>query len=150
MVSLDALERAEKGEGVNRIERTEGIAAALRLSDLSVTLDTGKAVVKDAEGDLEVAHLSNQGQAIELGTKIDALIGLGLEGEEGVEAGAEAGASRRRASVRHSRRLIMCSPSSRRLTGVARAQPRSTTSEPRRPAWQRLRWGVWTTTRSRL
>jgi vitamin B12/bleomycin/antimicrobial peptide transport system ATP-binding/permease protein len=52
MVSLDALERAEKGEGVNRIERTEGTAAALRLSDLSVTLDTGKAVVKDAEVDI--------------------------------------------------------------------------------------------------
>ena len=34
MVSLDALERAEKGEGVNRIERTEGTGAALRLSDL--------------------------------------------------------------------------------------------------------------------
>src|SRR4051812_49654095 len=52
MVSLDALERAEKGEGINRIERTEGTAAALRLSDLSVTLDTGKAVVKDAEVDI--------------------------------------------------------------------------------------------------
>jgi putative ATP-binding cassette transporter len=52
MVSLDALERAEKGEGVSRIERTEGTAAALRLSDLSVTLDTGKAVVKDAEVDI--------------------------------------------------------------------------------------------------
>src|ERR1700704_7090309 len=52
MVSLDALERAEKGEGVARIERTEGTAAALRLSNLSVTLDTGKAVVKDAEVDI--------------------------------------------------------------------------------------------------
>src|ERR1700716_2918909 len=52
MVSLDALERAEKGEGVSRIERTEGTAAALRLSDLSVTLDTGTAVVKDAAVDI--------------------------------------------------------------------------------------------------
>src|SRR5258707_6041735 len=52
MVSLDALERAEKGEGVSRIDRTEGNAAALRLSNLSVTLDTGKAVVKDAEVDI--------------------------------------------------------------------------------------------------
>ena len=42
MVSLDALERAEEGEGVNRIERTEGTGAALRLSDLSVTLDTAR------------------------------------------------------------------------------------------------------------
>jgi vitamin B12/bleomycin/antimicrobial peptide transport system ATP-binding/permease protein len=53
MVSLDALERAEEGEGVSRIEHSEGGAsAALRLSDLSVTLDTGKAVVKDAEIDI--------------------------------------------------------------------------------------------------
>ena len=43
------LKGASIGEGVNRIERTEGTAAALRLSDFSVTLDTGKAVVKDAE-----------------------------------------------------------------------------------------------------
>src|SRR5207248_7605274 len=31
-------------------------------------------------------------EAIELGTKIGALIGLGIDGEEGVEAGARAGA----------------------------------------------------------
>jgi putative ATP-binding cassette transporter len=52
MVSLDALERAEKGEGVERIERndmTDSAGAALRLRDLSVTLDDGTAVVKDAE-----------------------------------------------------------------------------------------------------
>jgi putative ATP-binding cassette transporter len=52
MVSLDALERAEEGEGVSRIERSEGGGVALRLSDLSVTLDTGKAVVRDAEVDI--------------------------------------------------------------------------------------------------
>jgi hypothetical protein len=45
-----------------------------------------------------VAHRSNltKDEAIELGTKIGALIGLGIEGEEGAEAealaGAEAGA----------------------------------------------------------
>jgi uncharacterized membrane protein len=52
------------------------------------------AVYKDQAGELEVEHLSNltQDEAIELGTKIGALIGLGIEGEEGVEAGAEAGA----------------------------------------------------------
>ena len=52
------------------------------------------AVYKDADGDLEVEHLSNltQDEAIELGTKIGALIGLGIEGEEGMEAGAAAGA----------------------------------------------------------
>jgi uncharacterized membrane protein len=52
------------------------------------------AVYKDADGDLEVEHLSNltQEEAIELGSKIGALIGLGIDGEEGMEAGAVAGA----------------------------------------------------------
>ena len=38
-------------------------------------------------------HLSNlsEQEAIELGTKIGALIGLGIEGEEGAEAGADRG-----------------------------------------------------------
>jgi putative ATP-binding cassette transporter len=47
MVSLDALERAEKGVG--RIERDETVGAALRLGHLSVTLEDGTVVVKDAE-----------------------------------------------------------------------------------------------------
>ena len=49
---------------------------------------------KDAEGEIEVAHLSNltRDEAIEMGSKIGALIGLGIEGEEGMEAGALAGA----------------------------------------------------------
>src|ERR1700755_2370406 len=38
IVSLDALERAEDGEGVERIERGEAGGMALRLRDLSVTL----------------------------------------------------------------------------------------------------------------
>jgi uncharacterized membrane protein len=52
------------------------------------------AVHKDADGEIEVAHLSNltRDEAIELGSKVGALIGLGIEGEEGLEAGAEAGA----------------------------------------------------------
>jgi uncharacterized membrane protein len=52
------------------------------------------AVHKDADGEIEVAHLSNlsKDEAIELGTKVGALIGLGIEGEEGMEAGAAAGA----------------------------------------------------------
>src|SRR6201989_3173750 len=51
-------------------------------------------VYKDADGELEVEHLSNltQEEAIEVGSKIGALIGLGIEGEEGAEAGAIAGA----------------------------------------------------------
>ena len=52
------------------------------------------AVHKDAEGEIEVVHLSNlsKDEAIELGSKVGALIGLGIEGEEGMYAGAEAGA----------------------------------------------------------
>src|SRR3954467_12977707 len=49
---------------------------------------------KDAEGEIEVVHLSNlsRDEAVELGSKVGALIGLGIEGEEGMYAGAEAGA----------------------------------------------------------
>ncbi len=48
--SLDALETAESGDGVGRIERNmEGEGAALRLRDLSVTLDDGTAVVDDTD-----------------------------------------------------------------------------------------------------
>jgi len=52
------------------------------------------AVHKDADGEMEVQHLSNlsKDEAIELGSKVGALIGLGIEGEEGMVAGAEAGA----------------------------------------------------------
>lgn len=52
------------------------------------------AVYKDADGELEVEHLSNltEQEAIEIGTTIGALIGLGIEGEAGMEAGAAAGA----------------------------------------------------------
>src|SRR5882672_7319519 len=56
------------------------------------------ALYKDADGELEVEHLSNltEEEAIELGSKVGALIGLGIEGEEGAlelaEAGAEAAA----------------------------------------------------------
>jgi uncharacterized membrane protein len=64
----------------------------LRESDTVRVIDS-LAVYKDADGELEVEHLSNltQDEAIELGTKIGALIGLGIEGEEGMEAGAIAG-----------------------------------------------------------
>ena len=50
MMSLDGLERAETGDGLNRIKRgeTDG-TAALRLNDLSVTLDDGTAVVGQSE-----------------------------------------------------------------------------------------------------
>jgi uncharacterized membrane protein len=53
------------------------------------------AVHKDVVGEIEVMHLSNlsKDEAIELGSKVGALVGLGIEGEEGLVAGAEAGAA---------------------------------------------------------
>jgi len=74
------------GEVIAELER-------LRESDMVRVIDA-LAVYKDAEGELEVEHLSNltEDQAIELGSKIGALIGLGFDGEEGMEAGAIAGA----------------------------------------------------------
>jgi uncharacterized membrane protein len=61
------------------------------------------AVYKDADGELEVEHLSNltQQEAIELGSKIGALIGLGVEGEEGAEVGASLGAEHAEAEGIH-------------------------------------------------
>jgi uncharacterized membrane protein len=74
------------GEIIEELER-------LRESDTVRVIDS-LVVYKDADGELEVEHLSNltRDQAIELGSKIGALIGLGFEGEEGAEAGAIAGA----------------------------------------------------------
>jgi uncharacterized membrane protein len=74
------------GEITEELER-------LRESDTIRVIDA-LAVHKDADGELEVAHLSNltEEEAVELGTKVGALIGLGIEGEEGLEKGAEAGA----------------------------------------------------------
>jgi putative ATP-binding cassette transporter len=50
MMSIDGLERAERGDGFGRIKRgeTEG-EAMLSLNDLSVTLDDGTAVVGETE-----------------------------------------------------------------------------------------------------
>jgi vitamin B12/bleomycin/antimicrobial peptide transport system ATP-binding/permease protein len=47
-VSLDTLERAE-ASGIGHINRGEGEGAALRLRNLSVTLDDGTEVINDAE-----------------------------------------------------------------------------------------------------
>jgi len=65
----------------------------LRDSDMVRVIDA-LAVHKDAEGEITVAHLSNltHEEAVELGSKVGALIGLGIEGEEGALAGAAAGA----------------------------------------------------------
>ena len=68
------------GEVIAELER-------LRESDTVRVIDA-LAVHKDAEGEIEVAHLSNltKDEAVELGSKVGALIGLGIEGEEGLEA----------------------------------------------------------------
>jgi len=65
----------------------------LRASDMIRVIDS-LVVYKDADGEIEVEHLSNlsKDEAIELGSKIGALIGLGIDGEDGAEAGAIAGA----------------------------------------------------------
>src|SRR5829696_8429516 len=75
------------GEIIKELER-------LRESDTVRVIDA-LAVHKDADGEIEVLHLSNlsKDEAIEVGSKVGALIGLGIEGEEGMVAGAEAGAA---------------------------------------------------------
>ena len=62
-------------------------AGAVRVIDSLV-------VHKDAAGEIEVQHLSNltRDEAIEVGSAVGALVGLGIEGEEGFVAGALAGA----------------------------------------------------------
>ncbi len=74
------------GEIIAELER-------LRESDMVRVIDS-LAVYKDADGELEVEHLSKltEAEAIEYGSKIGALIGLGIDGEEGMEEGAIAGA----------------------------------------------------------
>jgi len=74
-----------RGEIIDELER-------LRESDTVRVIDA-LAVYKDAAGELEVEHLSNLTgeETKELGRTVGALIGLGIEGEEGVAAGAAAG-----------------------------------------------------------
>ncbi|MBV9565286.1 MAG: ABC transporter ATP-binding protein/permease [Bradyrhizobium sp.] len=79
MMSLDGLERAERGEGFGRIKRgeTEG-EAMLSLNDLSVSLDDGTAVVGETEVVIEpgerllVAGESGSGKS----TLVRAIAGL--------------------------------------------------------------------------
>jgi uncharacterized membrane protein len=74
------------GEIIAELER-------LRESDTVRVIDA-LAVYKDADGELEVEHLSNltEDEAIELGSTVGALIGLGIDGDRGMEAGAVEGA----------------------------------------------------------
>jgi uncharacterized membrane protein len=76
-----------QGEVIAELER-------LRQMDAVRVIDS-LAVYKTPDGELEVEHLSNlsEEEAIELGSKVGALVGIGIEGEEGVEAWAEAGAA---------------------------------------------------------
>ncbi|RYX90021.1 MAG: ABC transporter ATP-binding protein/permease [Bradyrhizobiaceae bacterium] len=54
MMSLDGLERAERGDGIGRIKRGEtSDDMMLSMQDLSVTLDDGTAVVGDTEVNIE-------------------------------------------------------------------------------------------------
>jgi uncharacterized membrane protein len=74
------------GEIIAELER-------LRESDTVRVIDA-LAVHKDSAGEIEVVHLSNltKDEAIELGSIVGGLIGLGIEGEDGAIAGAESGA----------------------------------------------------------
>jgi putative ATP-binding cassette transporter len=88
MMSLDGLERAETGDGVNRIKRGETQGnAMLRLNELSVTLDDGTAVVGDTEIAIEpgervlVSGESGTGKS----TLVRAIAGLWPWGEGSVD-----------------------------------------------------------------
>src|ERR1700733_9588716 len=73
----------------------EIIAELERLHDQgTVRVIDALAVHKDADGEIEVQHLSNltKDEAIEVGSIVGALVGLGIEGEEGAEQGALLGA----------------------------------------------------------
>ena len=106
------------GEIIAELER-------LRESDTVRVIDA-LAVHKDADGEIEVAHLSNltKDEAIELGSKVGALIGLGIEGEEGMEAGAAGGrrgGRRGRRGLRRRGRLGRARGDPQRLGGGAAA-----------------------------
>jgi uncharacterized membrane protein len=75
-----------EGEVIGELER-------LRENDTVRVIDA-LAVVKDADGNVDAVRLSNltPDEAVELGSKVGALVGLGLEGEKGLEEGAALGA----------------------------------------------------------
>ena len=75
-----------KGEILEELTRLKD-ADIIRLIDLVV-------VKKDDEGNIETLHTSDldEDSALEFGAVAGALIGLGMAGDEGAEAGAMAGA----------------------------------------------------------
>lgn len=98
----------------------EIIAELERLHDEgTVRVIDALAVHKDADGGIEVQHLSNltKDEAIELGSTVGALIGLGIEGEDGAEEGAVVVPRSRPTAFRSSatRRRGMCSRRSRTI-----------------------------------
>src|SRR4051812_10144444 len=86
LISLGFNQPDFHGEVIAELERLRKLDAIRVIDSL--------AVYKNADGEVEVEHLSNltSGEAVELGSKVAALIGLGIAGEEGAEAGAEIGA----------------------------------------------------------
>jgi uncharacterized membrane protein len=75
-----------RGEVIGELQR-------LRENDTVRVIDA-LAVVKDAEGNVDAMRLSNLGadEAVEFGSKVGALVGLGLDGAAGFEEGARLGA----------------------------------------------------------
>jgi uncharacterized membrane protein len=75
-----------QGEILDEIEK-------LRRSDTVRIIDS-LTVYKDENGDVAALEMSNlqDDEKLELGAVVGALIGLGMDGEEGMVAGAEAGA----------------------------------------------------------
>ena len=78
------------------------------------------AVYKDAAGEFEVEHLSNlsEDEAIELGSTVGALVGLGIEGEEGASGRRRGGARRRPPTA--------CTSSPTRTPGTCSKRSRTT------------------------
>jgi putative ATP-binding cassette transporter len=93
LVSLDRLQRASNGTGVDNISRRETEGAALVLKDLSVTLDDGTQVIDETEVSIApgehvlVAGESGTGKS----TLVRAIAGLWPwgGGEIGIHAGAK-------------------------------------------------------------
>jgi len=123
-VSLDALENAET-RGIGRIKRGEG--AALRLRNLSVTLDDGTAVVNDAQVEIMpgekvlVAGESGTGKS----TLVRAIAGLWPWGEGDIE-------------VQRDANLFLLPQRPYVPIGTCGA-PQTTRRRPRAGAWKRSR-----------
>lgn len=81
----------------------EVVAELKRLSDTdTIRVIDALAVGKDPQGTVTVGRLStlSPDEAIEFGSKVGALVGLGVDGEQGLEVGAMAGAQAAAEGVR--------------------------------------------------